>query len=215
MGLGSIVGAIGGALANPMVAGAALSGAGTMYQNYENKKAAQRQMDFQSNMSNTAYQRGMTDMRKAGLNPLLAAKLGGASTPGGAMPVMQNIGSAMIDGGTRAAQTTADVGVKEAQVELIEAQAAVQRVDETLKNLKIPREQIYNQLWLFAKEGLQEAKRKGESFMDWITGSNTENKISKWLDEKGVGVNMDDIITIMKVLSTGQTGLIRKMMEGQ
>ena len=51
-----------------------LGGIGGLYRNKEARKAAGRQMAFQERMSNTQYQRTMADMRKAGLNPILAAK---------------------------------------------------------------------------------------------------------------------------------------------
>lgn len=49
-----------------------------------NSAEALANRNFQERMSNTSYQRAVEDMRKAGLNPILAFANGGASTPGGA-----------------------------------------------------------------------------------------------------------------------------------
>lgn len=50
--------------------------------NYNSTEALANR-EWQEHMSNTAYQRAVEDMKKAGLNPILAFANGGASTPGG------------------------------------------------------------------------------------------------------------------------------------
>lgn len=53
-------------------------------------KSASDQMSFQERMSSTSHQREVEDLKKAGLNPILSAKLGGASSPPGAMVHYEN-----------------------------------------------------------------------------------------------------------------------------
>ena len=48
-----------------------------------NAQEAQKNRDYQTEMSNTAYQRAIKDMSVAGLNPMLAYSQGGASSPSG------------------------------------------------------------------------------------------------------------------------------------
>ena len=49
-------------------------------------KQARRTRTFKRNMSNTAIERRMNDMRRAGINPILAANAVGASTPNADIP---------------------------------------------------------------------------------------------------------------------------------
>ncbi|AXL15157.1 DNA pilot protein [Microviridae sp.] len=86
--IGSFLKPLGSAIGT--VASGLLSLMGANMQNKSAQQAAREQMSFQERMSNTAYQRAISDMRAAGINPILAYSQGGASTPGGASYVPQN-----------------------------------------------------------------------------------------------------------------------------
>lgn len=45
------------------------------------KEFAREQMSWEERISNTSYQRAVADMKKAGINPVMAINQGGASTP--------------------------------------------------------------------------------------------------------------------------------------
>lgn len=85
------------------------SALGIMQQNDAADDQARRQMEFQQYNSNTAYQRAMSDMKLAGLNPILAGSLGGASTPSGASAPVAEVGNASMQSAAGLARTAAEI----------------------------------------------------------------------------------------------------------
>ena len=105
----------GGAILGSL-AGGALSYLGSRKQNEASAFQSAQQMDFQERMSNTAHQREVADLRKAGLNPILSGTGGaGASTPGGAQAPMVNEMSGL-------AETARAAAAQYQQVKLLKAQ---------------------------------------------------------------------------------------------
>nr|QXN72785.1 MAG: DNA pilot protein [Microvirus sp.] len=101
-------------------------------QNILQKDFIREQMAWQERMSGSAYQREMADLQKAGLNPMLAAVRGGASTPsGGGTPASAAGASARMESPVEKAVSSAAVGLNTAlsaaklmsEIRLVDAQA--------------------------------------------------------------------------------------------
>lgn len=120
-------GAIAGGIASALLSRSGASSAQAL-----TGRRLQEQMDFQERMSNTAYQRGMADMRLAGLNPILAYKQGGASTLQGAF-------SPAIDPDTIGLQTGRETAGAIASARQLTAQTKVTREQARLAKLQADR----------------------------------------------------------------------------
>lgn len=125
-----------GYMAAAQALGGILSFVGQKDANSTNKEIARDAMDFSERMSNTSYQRGVADMKAAGLNPMLAYSQGGASSPVGQTTKVENAIGAGVSGAQQAAQTmyaAQQVQQSKAQTDALNASADKMR-SETVEN---------------------------------------------------------------------------------
>lgn len=131
------------------VTGAVIAGVGGLLANRATKSSTARQMKFQEYMSNTAHQRQMDDLKAAGINPMLSAKLGGASSPAGASYQASNVGAAAVEGYGRvssAKQAQAQTKQIEAQTQFTKQQTlnAIQQNKNLKQAFKVAVQQVKN-----------------------------------------------------------------------
>lgn len=115
--------------------------------NAASAESVAKQIEFQREMSNTSYQRAVADMRAAGINPMLAALKGGASTPSGGayqaqMPQVYDIAtpaaqvfSAVQSSGAAAQQAQTQENLSRSQIRQVEA--AADKILAEIKNVPI------------------------------------------------------------------------------
>lgn len=187
--VGSIIGAGAGLL------GGAMSASGQREANRQNYRIARENREWQQQMSNTAVRRRMEDMRRGGINPLLAAKYD-ASTPAGNIATMGNVGAAAATGFAQASQAGVNIEKAAHEIDQIEQQIQTMSAQEGLSEAQTDN---VRELTLKVKEEVEFIKQETRKSRE------TTSKIIKEQQAIDYQLIIDSILTEFKQENPGLT----------
>lgn len=209
---GNVIQAVGG------LAATALGNKGARDVNSAGRDEARLNREWQEELSNTAVQRRMADLKKAGINPLLAGQYDASTPAGSAFSNFQNpmLAASQAFGNITSGMATAN----QAEAEVEKKASEIVKINQEVENLKETQqltkrqasqvEQLTRQAWE-ATNNLQKegAKLDYENIVrSVITEFKQDNPSLTILQEFGVdGGTLADFITstLGKVLGKGKT----------
>lgn len=172
-----------------LIGGANLLGSvfGTQQNNQNSQAMLQQQEAYQTQMSNTAYQRASHDMTAAGLNPMMMFGSGGAASTPSVQPAQMNSAAGAIGPSMEKAITSA---------------TALKTADATINNLveqnaKIKADTLTTNVLREPERELKEQQGRSEFFR----GTTIKDELPKVLDEALSADNRRDMNpTVRKLL---------------
>lgn len=195
--IGPLLGGIFGGLG--ALGGAMINSSSQKDANVINQEMAREQMAFQERMSNSAFQRGTDDMRKAGINPVMAYSQGGASAPPGAQARVESemAGEGLKNAASSAMEIMAiKKGLEEtdSRIELNKASEQAKHTEAELnknsaKNTDIVNKKLKAELPAYQAEKAYE-KARAEADIPWAKADSVGGRLLKALGGISDAVNV-------------------------